>query len=84
MDAEALIRRLQDALPGVGFERAASIDIHPTFYVARDDIRIPPELSGAITPIRAQLLGVGSSVIGHWMPDDEDAPLRGWWQAPGD
>lgn len=44
----------------------------------RDDIRIPPELFGAITPIRAQLLGAGSGAIGHWMPEDDDAPLRGW------
>ena len=45
----------------------------------RDDIRIAPELFGTITPIRAQLLGAGSSAIGHWMPDDADAPLRRWW-----
>jgi ectoine hydroxylase-related dioxygenase (phytanoyl-CoA dioxygenase family) len=43
---------------------------------ARDDIRIPPELFGTITPVRAQLLGAGASAIGHWMPDDGDAPLR--------
>lgn len=50
---------------------------------ARDDIRIPPELFGTITPIRAQLLGAGSSAIGHWMPEDDDAPLRGWCEAGG-
>lgn len=44
----------------------------------RDEMLIPPELFGAITPIRAQLLGSGSSPIGHWMPTDEDAPLRRW------
>ena len=49
----------------------------------RDDVRIPPELFGMITPVRAQLLGAGSSAIGHWMPDDDDAPLRGWWEADG-
>ena len=50
---------------------------------ARDEIRIPPELFGMITPIRAQLLGSGSSAIGHWMPSDDDAPLRTWWEAAG-
>ena len=48
---------------------------------ARDEIRIPPELFGMITPIRAQLLGSGSSAIGHWMPTDDDAPLRTWWES---
>jgi ectoine hydroxylase len=45
---------------------------------ARDDLTIPPDLFGSITPIRAQLLGAGASAIGHWMPDDGDAPLRAW------
>jgi len=44
----------------------------------RDDQHIPPELFGIITPVRAQLLGSGSSAIGHWMPQDDDAPLRVW------
>ncbi|MGZ5301727.1 MAG: phytanoyl-CoA dioxygenase family protein, partial [Actinomycetota bacterium] len=47
---------------------------------ARDDIRIPPELFATITPVRAQLLGAGSSAIGHWMPSDDDAALRAWWE----
>jgi ectoine hydroxylase-related dioxygenase (phytanoyl-CoA dioxygenase family) len=47
---------------------------------ARDDIQIPPELFGTITPVRAQLLGAGSSTIGHWMPSDDETPLRGWWE----
>jgi ectoine hydroxylase-related dioxygenase (phytanoyl-CoA dioxygenase family) len=50
---------------------------------ARDDTRIPPELFGTITPIRSQLLGAGSSAIGHWMPSDDDAPLREWWETAG-
>ena len=45
---------------------------------ARDDVQVPPEVFGAITPVRAQLLGAGASAIGHWMPDDDDAPLRAW------
>lgn len=47
----------------------------------RDDHQIPPELFGMITPVRAQLLGSGSSAIGHWMPQDDDAPLRAWWES---
>ena len=50
---------------------------------ARDDVRIPPELFGTITPVRAQLLGAGSSAIGHWMPEDDDAPLRAWAESNG-
>jgi ectoine hydroxylase-related dioxygenase (phytanoyl-CoA dioxygenase family) len=71
-------------------ENRSSITRKALFYAytfrwvrARDDIRIPPELSGTITPVRAQLLGAGSSAIGHWMPEDEDVPLRGWWDAAG-
>ena len=45
---------------------------------ARDDLSIPPELFGSITPVRAQLLGAGASAIRHWMPQDDDAPLRAW------
>jgi hypothetical protein len=43
---------------------------------ARDDLRVRPELFGAVTPVRAQLLGAGSGAIGHWLPGPEDAPLR--------
>ena len=48
---------------------------------ARDDQRVPPESFGMITPVRAQLLGSGSSAIGHWIPQDDDAPLRAWWES---
>ena len=47
----------------------------------RDDIMIPPGLSSAITPVRAQLLGAGSTAIGHWMPGTDDSPLRRWWES---
>ena len=70
-------------------ENRSSITRKALFYAytfrwvrARDDIRIPPELFGTITPVRAQLLGAGSSAIGHWMPEQEDVPLRGWWRRP--
>jgi hypothetical protein len=43
---------------------------------SRDDLRVRPELFGAVTPVRAQLLGAGSGAIGHWLPGPEDAPLR--------
>jgi ectoine hydroxylase len=69
-------------------ENRSSVTRKALFYAytyrwvrARDDVRIPPELFGTITPIRAQLLGAGSTAIGHWMPEDDDAPLRAWWEA---
>jgi ectoine hydroxylase-related dioxygenase (phytanoyl-CoA dioxygenase family) len=43
---------------------------------ARDDMRVPPQRSGVITPVRAQLLGAGTGAIGHWMPGLDDAPLQ--------
>jgi ectoine hydroxylase-related dioxygenase (phytanoyl-CoA dioxygenase family) len=48
----------------------------------RDDVAVRPEPFGAITPVRAQLLGAGSSAIGHWVPELDDPPLRAWWEAP--
>ena len=44
----------------------------------RDELRIPPAFDDAITPIRAQLLGGGTGPLGHWLPTDEDVPLRAW------
>jgi ectoine hydroxylase-related dioxygenase (phytanoyl-CoA dioxygenase family) len=42
----------------------------------RDDLRIPPELMRSLSPIRRQLLGAGTGAIGHWLPADDDVPLR--------
>ena len=42
----------------------------------RDELRLDPELLEAATPTRRQLLGVGTSAIGHWIPSEEDVPLR--------
>jgi len=47
----------------------------------RDDVHIPPERFGTITPVRAQLLGAGASAIGHWIPEVDDPPLRSWWES---
>ena len=41
----------------------------------RDDVTVLPEHLGALTPVRAQLLGAGTGAIGHWIPDAADAPL---------
>lgn len=38
MNAPALIATLQEAMPGAQFEAAPSVDLHPTVYVARDDV----------------------------------------------
>jgi ectoine hydroxylase-related dioxygenase (phytanoyl-CoA dioxygenase family) len=43
---------------------------------ARDDLHVRADLLDAVTPVRQQLLGAGRSVSGHWMPEDDDAPLR--------
>jgi len=48
---------------------------------ARDDLRIPPERLPSITAVRAQLLGAGTAAMGHWIPGDDDAPLRAWTPA---
>jgi NADH-quinone oxidoreductase subunit C len=38
MDHDALIASLQQAIPGVEFEAASTIDLHPTVFVRRDDL----------------------------------------------
>ena len=42
----------------------------------RDELRLASELLEAATPTRRQLLGTGTSAIGHWIPTEEDVPLR--------
>jgi NADH-quinone oxidoreductase subunit C len=55
MDSTALLALMQEALPGVQFESAPSVDLHTTFYVSRDDLlrvaqalRDRPELGFAL------------------------------------
>jgi ectoine hydroxylase len=42
----------------------------------RDDLGLEPARLAALSPIRRQLLGAGTSAIGHWIPTDDDVPLR--------
>jgi len=42
----------------------------------RDDLGIDRELLARVDPVRRQLLGGGTSLLGHWLPTDEDVPLR--------
>jgi len=42
---------------------------------ARDELDVRADLLHLITPVRAQLLGAGSSAIEFWMPDDRDLPV---------
>jgi ectoine hydroxylase len=42
----------------------------------RDDLGIEEERLAALDPVRRQLLGWGTSAIGHWIPTTEDVPLR--------
>src|SRR5262252_606510 len=38
MDAAALVASLQQAVPDATFEAAATVDLHPTFYLSRDQV----------------------------------------------
>ena len=42
----------------------------------RDELALDPGLVAGLSPLRRQLLGVGCSTIGYWIPEDEDVPLR--------
>ena len=42
----------------------------------RDELAFPPGFLDLLDPVRRQLLGGGTSAIGHWIPTDEDVPLR--------
>jgi ectoine hydroxylase len=42
----------------------------------RDELALPAGILERLDPVRRQLLGAGTSAIGHWIPTDEDVPLR--------
>jgi len=42
----------------------------------RDDLGIDEERVAGLEPVRRQLIGWGTSAIGHWIPTEEDVPLR--------
>jgi NADH-quinone oxidoreductase subunit C len=45
MSPDALVRLLQEVIPGVGFEPRSSVDLQSTVYIARDDVpAVMPEL----------------------------------------
>jgi ectoine hydroxylase len=46
-----------------------------------DYVTMPPEILDRCNPIRRQLLGDAKTVLGHILPQDEDVPLKAWWQA---
>ncbi|HZO88398.1 MAG TPA: phytanoyl-CoA dioxygenase family protein [Chthonomonadaceae bacterium] len=46
-----------------------------------DYVTMPPELLERCSPVRRQLLGDAKTQLGYYLPTDEDAPLRVWWQA---
>jgi ectoine hydroxylase len=50
--------------------------IHPMDYKVT-----PPAILEHCTPIRRQLLGDTKTVLGNYIPQDEDVPLRAWQQA---
>ncbi len=42
----------------------------------RDDLGLDPGTVATLDPVTRQLLGSGTSEIGHWIPTDDDVPLR--------
>ena len=42
----------------------------------RDDLGVDPAALDGLSAVRRQLLGAGTSVLGHWLPTDDDVPLR--------
>jgi NADH-quinone oxidoreductase subunit C len=40
MDSTALARLLEEALPAISIERTPTVDLHTSFYVGRDDVRV--------------------------------------------
>ena len=42
----------------------------------RDDVGLDERQLASLDPIRRQLLGWGTSAIGHWIPTEEHVPLR--------
>ena len=42
----------------------------------RDDLGVDQARVAGLDPVRRQLLGAGTSVLGHWLPTDADVPLR--------
>jgi ectoine hydroxylase len=43
---------------------------------ARDELGLDSADLAALDPVKRQLLGAGTSAIGHWIPTEEDVPLR--------
>jgi ectoine hydroxylase-related dioxygenase (phytanoyl-CoA dioxygenase family) len=46
----------------------------------RDELAFDSARLASMSPIRRQLLDATSSVIGHWIPGDNDAPLAQAWK----
>ena len=42
----------------------------------RDELDLDPAVLHRLDPVKRQLLGVGTSTIGFWIPTDDDVPLR--------
>jgi hypothetical protein len=42
----------------------------------RDEFRFPDGFLERLDPVRRQLLGAGTGALGHFVPSDEDVPVR--------
>jgi ectoine hydroxylase len=50
---------------------------------ARDHYPESAAWFAALSPVRRQLLGAAASEDGHWLPTEEDVPLRAWMRERG-
>jgi hypothetical protein len=50
---------------------------------ARDSYPVTAPWFAGLSPVRRQLLGASATADGHWMPADEDVPLRAWMSERG-
>ena len=49
----------------------------------RDSYPVSAPWFEELSPVRRQLLGVSATADGHWLPVDEDVPLRAWMSERG-
>ncbi len=68
MDAAAVIASLQQAVPDATFEPAATVDLHPTFYVSRDHVAAVARALRDVPTLRFALL-VELTATDYWPRD---------------
>ena len=86
----APVRRGFDRRPGMpeATTRRASPAGHCSRHTfrwirARDTYPVSAPWFEDVSPVRRQLLGASTTAEGHWLPADEDVPLRAWMSERG-